>query len=355
MTVLHEADQRLRFLDGRQEAGLYPGPSGMQHPAAPCQQDGGQQQSRHTVTAQRGKIKWQDGGKTGHDKGKQAGSDLALPHDEAPAGHGQQPQTLRPAQGQYHAQYGDEPHSHVRRLGKQPPDPVRKVGWRPPAVIDTFKTEPGVDADQEILDPCCAMIGRDLQDDVRQVRDREQQHRSMEEPFSLLAWQAGKHHGPPEPERQRYQRPEQEARPDVRRDIPGNALQAPCSGQCRQYGQARYPSQQQEMFLHPPAPLTGKDEQRHTRDPERICGAMRQNRIPEPGEDIERQQRQAQKGTGHGSPQAQTGESIHQEIPCSGKRSGDGPGQRQPADRGHGGTTGPGNGNIRHPIVRAPS
>lgn len=181
------------------------------------------------------------------------------------------------------------------------------------------------DADQKVLDPCCAMVGRDLQDDVRQVRDRKQQHCSMEELFPLPAWQAGKHHGPPEPERQRDRRPEQKACPDVRCDISGNVLQAPDGGQHCKGCHPQYPPQQQAVFLHPSAPLPGKDEQHHARDPERIGGAMRQNRIPEPGKDVERQQDQTQKGTRHGSPQAQTGETIHQKIPCSGKRSDTGP------------------------------
>ena len=211
-------------------------------------------------------------------------------------------------------------------------------------MTDAFHAEPGIDADQKILDPCCAVIGQDLQDDMRQVREREQQYRSMEELFSPLARQTGKHHGPPEQEAEGYDEPACQPQPDSGGDGVRYRLKSQPGRKDAAADQGRPQEQQPPMFPHAPIPEAGKQEQEHARTCQRVHGPGRHERDLVPGEDIERQQGQAQKGARRGPPQAQTGEAIHQKIPCTGT----GPGHRTAP-----GSAGPG--KWRYPLSYSPA
>lgn len=189
-------------------------------------QNTGQSEDSAAVAAPGSQIPGAPGHDAGQQKSDRTGEDLALPHDDPPARAPQQPETIARALRQQQPQHRQQAKRHVRRLREQAPDPVGKIRRRPPAVTDALHAEPGIDADQEILDPLCTMIGQDLQNNMGKIGQAEYQQGRLEKSFAAGGRQAGEHHGPPEQEAERHDEPAGKPQPDSRRDVVGHPLEA---------------------------------------------------------------------------------------------------------------------------------
>ena len=81
-------------------------------------------------------------------------------------------------------------------------------------MTDALHAEPGIDADQKVLDPRSTVISQNLQNDMGKIGQTEHQQGRLEKALPASDRQTGEHHGPPEKETEGHDEPAGQTQPD---------------------------------------------------------------------------------------------------------------------------------------------